>query len=227
MKAIAATANPDKLREILAILKTLWGSDAEILPRPEYIPETEETGKTLEENALLKAREVLAGFLENARGSEDRDKGSSKSGGTGPDAGSKKWAQELIVIADDTGLEVDALGGRPGIHTARFAGENASYAENVKKLMADMDGQKNRKARFATAAVALFSDGRQVCVRGTIEGKIAETPRGSGGFGYDIVFIPNEGGGRTFAEMGSAQKNTLSHRARALAELTDKLAAMG
>ena len=126
------------------------------------------------------------------------------------------------AIADDTGLEVDALGGRPGVHTARFAGVGSTYAENVAKLLADLDGVTDRRARFRTVALALFPDGREVVATGVVEGHITTERRGDGGFGYDPVFEADEAGGRTFAEMGP-EKHELSHRGRAFRALAAQL----
>ena len=128
-------------------------------------------------------------------------------------------ATGVASIADDTGLEVDALGGRPGVRSARYAGETASYADNVAKLLGELAGQADRSARFKTVIVALWPDGREVVVEGVAEGRIAVERRGAGGFGYDCVFAPSDGDGRTFAEMSPEEKNAISHRGRALRAL--------
>jgi XTP/dITP diphosphohydrolase len=158
------------------------------------LPEVEETGETFEENARLKA---LAGS-----------------------AHYEGW-----VLADDSGLEVDGLGGAPGVRSARFAGEGADMAANrallIEKLR-EVRGQK-RSGRFR-CVLALAKGGEVVQVfHGTIEGVITPSERGSGGFGYDSLFVP-EGACRTFAEMSGAQKHALSHRGRALAALAGYLA---
>ena len=127
-------------------------------------------------------------------------------------------ATGLAALADDTGLEVEALGGAPGVHTARFAGPNATYDENVDRLLQDLDGLTDRAARFRTA-VALVDGGVEVVAEGIVEGEITTVRQGRGGFGYDPVFAV---GGRTFAEMGS-EKHEISHRARALRALAEKL----
>ena len=127
-------------------------------------------------------------------------------------------ATGLAALADDTGLEVEALGGAPGVHTARFAGPNATYDENVDRLLQDLDGLTDRGARFRTA-VALVDGGVEVVAEGIVEGEITTVRQGRGGFGYDPVFAV---GGRTFAEMGS-EKHEISHRARALRALAEKL----
>jgi len=132
-------------------------------------------------------------------------------------------ATGMPAVADDTGLEVDALDGAPGVYSSRFAGEHASYDDNVAKLLADLEaaGARGpaRRARFRTVAVAEFPGGREVVAHGVVEGSIAEERRGRGGFGYDPVFVPDGEDGRTFAEMSAAEKNLRSHRARAFRAL--------
>lgn len=122
------------------------------------------------------------------------------------------------AIADDTGLEVAALDGRPGVYSARFAGEGASYADNVAKLLAEMHGADDRSARFRTVAVALWPDGRELVAAGEVRGVIAPEARGVDGFGYDPVFVP-EGDDRTFAQMTPTEKHAVSHRGRAFRAL--------
>jgi XTP/dITP diphosphohydrolase len=194
---VLATANPDKAAEISSIL----GGSVSLVPRPEDVPDVDETGTTLVENARLKAAALATE--------------------TG-----------LPAIADDTGLEVDALDGGPGVYTARFAGEGASYAENVAKLLDCLEGKGagERRARFRTVALARWPDGREVAAEGSVRGTIAETARGEGGFGYDPVFVPEEGDGRTFAELASvspALKHQLSHRGRAFRALAQLLGEAG
>ena len=128
------------------------------------------------------------------------------------------------AVADDTGLEVAALGGAPGVYSSRYAGPGATYADNVAALLAALDGRTDRSARFRTVAVACFPDGREVLAEGVVTGSIAPDPRGTGGFGYDPVFVPDGGDGRTFAEMTAAEKNAVSHRGRALRALAALLA---
>lgn len=122
------------------------------------------------------------------------------------------------AIADDTGLEVDALDGAPGVFTARFAGPNATYAQNCDKLVAELaqTPPDQRGARFVTAICVVWPDGSAQTFRGEVEGVITDGPRGSNGFGYDPVFAPLELDGRTFAQMTSEEKHAVSHRARAL-----------
>ncbi len=187
---VLATANPDKAREISAIL----GDTVALFPRPESVPDVEETGATLEDNAKLKAAALV-----EATGSP--------------------------AIADDTGLSVDALGGAPGVHSARYAGEHATYAENVNALLAAMAGTDERRARFVTVAAAMWPDGRVLVAEGAVPGVITRERRGSGGFGYDPVFAPDGAGGRTFAEMTSTDKDAISHRGRAFRALAAALGA--
>lgn len=189
MRLVLATANPDKAAEIAALLQ-----GHELIPRPAHVPDVEESGTTLEENARLKAVALVEATGEAA-------------------------------VADDTGLEVVALGGQPGVRSARFAGEHATYADNVAKLVSSLEGVGDRRARFRTVALARFPDGREVMAEGVVEGLIAPTPRGGAGFGYDPLFIPDGGDGRTFAEMTAEEKNALSHRGRAFRALAERLAA--
>jgi XTP/dITP diphosphohydrolase len=192
-KFVLATANPDKAREIVALLAQA-APDVELEGRPADVPDVPEVGDTLEENARMKAVALCA-------------------------------ATDLPAIADDTGLHVDALDGAPGVHTARFAGEHATYADNVARLLDELAGVpvERRTARFATVAVARWPDGLEVAALGEVEGVITTGARGVGGFGYDPVFVPVEGDGRTFAEMSEAEKHALSHRARAFGTLAHGL----
>lgn len=189
LRLVIATANRDKAAEIAAILDDELGDAVELVARPEAVEEVEETGETLEDNARLKAVALLR-------------------------------ATGLASVADDTGLEVDALGGAPGVRSSRYAGEHASYAANVAKLLSELEKvgavePRARGARFRTSVVARFPGGREVVASGVVEGEIAAERRGDGGFGYDPVFVPAGGDGRTFAEMAAAEKNACSHRARA------------
>ena len=187
---VSATGNPDKLREIVAIL----GDEIELLPRPEGLAEPEENAATLEGNARIKAVCVVK-------------------------------ASGLPAIADDTGLEVDALEGEPGVRSARFAGENATYEDNVALLLERLRGvaANARTARFKTIALARWPDGKEVIVEGVAEGIIATAPRGKNGFGYDPIFIPTDDNDRTLAEMADTEKNAISARGRAFRELQKKL----
>ena len=170
-------------------------TDHDIEPRPTGMGEVVESEKTLEGNARLKAEAVCA-------------------------------ATGTPAVADDTGLEVDALGGLPGVRSARFAGDSATDEENLVKLLNELRKvpDNDRTARFRTVAMVVFPDGDEVSADGVVEGVIAVQPSGSGGFGYDSVFVPNEGGGLTFAEMEPEGKNIISHRGRAFRLLATKLA---
>ena len=129
------------------------------------------------------------------------------------------------ALADDTGLFVDALDGRPGVYSARYAGRSASDADNDEKLLAELDGVPDtmRVARFRSVIAVAYPDGGSFTVEGLLEGSIAKSPRGSEGFGYDPVFVPAGVSGRTLAELTAEQKNELSHRGRALRALAEKL----
>lgn len=124
-------------------------------------------------------------------------------------------------FADDTGLEVEALGGAPGVHSARYATDGHDFAANNRLLLRNLAGASTRRARFRTV-IALILDGRESLLQGAVEGRIAETEAGCGGFGYDPLFVP-EGCDRTFAEMTDEQKNALSHRGRAVRKLAEYL----
>jgi XTP/dITP diphosphohydrolase len=189
LSVVLASANPDKATEIRGILEAAC-CDIELLPRPVEVADVEETGDTLEENARLKAIALLD-------------------------------ATGVASVADDTGLEVEALGGAPGVYSARFAGENATYADNVALLLSQLAGveAEKRSARFRTVAIAVFPDGSEIVASGSVDGHIAEITRGDKGFGYDPVFVPAGGDGRTFAEMSPAEKHALSHRGRAFRAL--------
>jgi len=192
---VLATANPDKAREIADVLGAAL-PDIELVERPADVPDVDETGATLEANARLKAVALAE-------------------------------ATGLPAIADDTGLDVDALDGAPGVHSARYAGDAATYADNVDKLLAALDGvpPERRTARFVTVAIARWPDGREIVATGSVDGVLATEARGSAGFGYDPVFVPGEGDGRTFAEMTATEKHACSHRGRAFQALAAGLRA--
>jgi XTP/dITP diphosphohydrolase len=128
-------------------------------------------------------------------------------------------ATGLPALADDTGLEVWALGGAPGVRTARFAGEPPNDERNREKMLRELACVSDRSARFRTVALLRFPDGREIVADGVCDGSIAETERGERGFGYDPLFIARDGDGRTFAEMTMAEKHHLSHRGRAFRAL--------
>jgi XTP/dITP diphosphohydrolase len=132
-------------------------------------------------------------------------------------------ATGLPAVADDTGLEVDALGGAPGVDAAHYAGAGCSYADNRRKLLTELDGVADRRAAFRTVAIVVWPDGTELAVEGICPGVITEIERGAVGFGYDAVFQPDEGGGATFAEMGAEAKHAISHRGRAFRALLSEL----
>lgn len=125
-------------------------------------------------------------------------------------------------FADDTGLEVDALGGAPGVYSARYAGSHGDSAANMTKLLHELGDRTDRTARFRTV-IALWRNGRMQTVEGIVEGTIARTPAGTDGFGYDPIFLPTEASGRSFAEMSTDEKNAISHRGRAITKLLEIL----
>ena len=190
-----ASANPDKVKEIVAVLSAAL--PVELLPRPDGVPDVVEDADTLVGNARLKARALVE-------------------------------ATGMAAVADDTGLEVDALDGAPGVYSARYAGADATYADNVAALLRALaaveGGGGDRRARFRTVALVAFPDGTEVWAEGVLPGTIATTTRGANGFGYDPVFVPEGGDGRTFAEMQPAEKDAISHRGRAFRALGAALA---
>jgi XTP/dITP diphosphohydrolase len=202
MKIVVATQNPDKLREIQAILNDL---DVSLVTLSEFegVPEVVEDGKTVEENALKKARTI-------------RD------------------ATGLCALGDDTGLEVDALGGAPGVFSARYAGGGGDYQANNRKLLtelADVSDDK-RTARFRCVMALALTEGvgpsgsDAFVAEGILEGRITHENKGAGGFGYDPVFeVPHLG--KTLSEIGDEAKNRLSHRYRALVEIRELLLRWG
>ncbi len=186
-QVVVASKNPDKIREVEAVLARMshpW----EIVRGLDW-PDVDETEPTLEGNAVLKAVAVSE-------------------------------ATGLPALADDTGLEVDALDGAPGVLSARFAGPEASYEANVDRLLADMDGVEDRTARFRTAVAFVVPGSEILIVDGVVEGAITTERRGERGFGYDPVFAPRD---RTYGEMTDGEKNQTSHRARALQALATAL----
>ena len=212
---VLASGNADKAREVCEVLADAWNTalvawavetdsaqcfviqtpdDPFVAPAVTDDPDVEESGATLLENARIKAA---------------------------------AWAKALGMraIADDTGLFVDALNGEPGVRSARYAGEHASYADNVERLLEALRpfGPSERHAHFATVAIAVDPDGREIVARGEVRGEIAMQPAGDGGFGYDPLFVPVEGDGRTFAQMSAAEKHAISHRGRAFNDLAAKL----
>jgi len=183
MRLLLATGNAHKVEEVQEIL----GSDFEVVARN---PAVEETGTTFEENALIKARALVAVTGEPA-------------------------------LADDSGIEIDHLGGAPGIRSARWTEES----DWIPRVLRELDGvpPSGRTCRYVCAAAAVWPDGRELVVRGAVEGVVTDAPRGAGGFGYDPLVAPVEGDGRTFAEMTAGEKHAISHRARAFHQLREHL----
>lgn len=130
----------------------------------------------------------------------------------------------LPALADDSGLEVDALGGAPGVHSARYAGSGHDDAANNAKLIAAMASVEDRRGRFRCALALCRPDGREVVTHGTVEGNIGRVGKGEGGFGYDPLFIVDDTDGRTMAELDADEKNRISHRGRAMAAMVEHLA---
>lgn len=183
---VLATANPHKAAEMTAVLRE---AGFVVHLRPPGVPDVYETANTLEGNALLKARALVA-------------------------------ATSMASVADDTGLFVDSLEGRPGVFSARYAGEGATYTDNVNRLLGELaEVLAPRRARFRTVIALAYPDGRFLSAEGELEGQITLAPRGNAGFGYDPVFEADETPGRTLAELSAEEKNLISHRGRALVAL--------
>lgn len=186
---------------------------------PTFVLATANPHKASEMRSLLASSDVT--ILERPEGIADVDETEDTLEGNAIlKARALTVATGLPAVADDTGLFVDALGGRPGVWSARYAGNGATYSQNVVKLLDELgdvhDGE--RGASFRTVIAVAFPDGDVLCVEGELRGTIAREPRGAGGFGYDSVFVV-DGDGRTLAEMSADQKNALSHRALALRAL--------
>jgi XTP/dITP diphosphohydrolase len=192
MKLVFASNNQHKLEEVRQILPI----SVEVISLREigFVQEIDETGTTLEENSALKAQEVWSWLIDNSL--LDSIDG---------------------VFADDTGLEILALGGAPGVRTARWAGDDACDINNRQKALSELEGVADRTARFRTV-VSLIRNGEILQVEGVVNGLIAIEEEGNGGFGYDPIFIP-EGYDKTFASLSSKEKNAISHRGRAMEEL--------
>lgn len=183
-----ATQNKHKVEELSALLQDNFViRDLSTLSLSEEIPET---GNTLEENSLQKARYIVEKF-------------------------------QVTCLADDSGLEVEALDGAPGVFSARYAGEPKNDQANLHLLLTNLSGITNRRARFVTV-LTYYANGSYTSFEGEIQGSIVEVPRGTQGFGYDPIFQP-ENETRTFAEMSLAEKNLIAHRARALEKFKNYL----
>jgi len=181
---IIASNNAHKVSEI----QLLIGSDFTLKTLADigFTEDIEETGDTLVENALIKARHIYAIYQQNC-------------------------------FADDSGLEIDALNGAPGVYSARYAGEPVNHQKNNEKVLAALLGKSNRNAAFRTV-IALIFEGQEFIFEGKIEGKITESLKGNNGFGYDPIFQPN-GYEQCFAEMSLSEKTQISHRGIAVAKL--------
>ena len=176
-------------------LREILAASIDLVPRPPEVPDVVEDADTFVGNARLKASALVA-------------------------------VTGLASLADDSGLEVDALDGAPGVRSARYAGEDATDEENVAELLAALAHHyraAERQARFRCVVVLQRPGGSEVVAEGTAEGHIAPAPAGSGGFGYDPVFVPDAGDGRTFGEMTQGEKHAISHRGHALASLLAQL----
>ncbi len=194
MKVLLGTRNPHKLAECMRILGSVpgltWQTSHDV-----PIPEIEETGASLEENAHLKATQTAR-------------------------------ATGLPTLAEDSGLEVEALGGAPGVRSARFAGEAKNSAANIELLLSCLEGREDRRAQFRTVAILALPDGRSWQVEGTLRGAISQAPRGERGFGYDPIFVP-QGDNLTLAELPPEEKDRISHRRRALEAMRPILRTLG
>ena len=194
---VIATGNEGKAREFGAMFGGLFKKVSFLGEFPSVVM-PEETGETFAENSRIKARAVFEAI--------------------GPKPG-------RAVLADDSGLEVDGLGGRPGVRSARYAGENATDRENTDKLMSEIAGVKDRRARFVCHLTVALPDGGELTAEGRCEGEITTDERGEGGFGYDpVFFLP--GLGRTMAELRPEHKNSISHRGRAAREIAAQVRAL-
>lgn len=196
MKLVFASNNTHKLEEVRQILPAYV--DVISLKELGFSREIEETGETLEANSNLKAQVVWKWVCEN--GLSDRIDG---------------------VFADDTGLEIAALGGAPGVRTARWAGDEACDVNNRQRALRELQGKVDRSARFRTV-VSLITASEEQQVEGVVHGRIALQEEGDGGFGYDPIFVP-EGYEKTFASLSAEEKNAISHRGRAMEKLCNIL----
>ena len=196
-RIVFATGNQGKMREIREIMQDL-GCEIISMKEAGILADIEENGTTFEENALIKAKSVASI--------------------------SKELGYSDIVIADDSGLEIDALNKEPGIYSARYMGEDTPYSEKNANLISRLAGvpDEKRTARFVCAIAAVLPDGRTLTTRATIEGRIGYEEKGSNGFGYDPIFQVPEYGCST-AELTMEQKNRISHRGKALQRMKEEL----
>lgn len=193
MRLIVASNNQNKIREIKKILQNKVEEVISLKDAGIFV-DVEETGKSFQENALLKAT-AIRNLLKD---------------------------KSFAVLADDSGLEVEALNGDPGIFSARFAGENKNDSDNRKKLLRLLENEKNRKARFVCALALIKENGDKIFITATSNGEITDREIGEHGFGYDSLFYSYDLK-KTFAEASDDEKNSVSHRARALLQLQKKL----
>lgn len=196
-RIVLASANPGKVRELAAILGELDVRAPDGRP-VDLVPRPDDVGEVVED---------ADDFEGNAR-----LKAVALAEATG------EWA-----LADDSGLLVDALGGAPGVRSARYAGPGATDRQNLERLLGELRGVEDRRARFACVLVLRGPGGEEVVAEGEVAGRIASAPVGDGGFGYDPVFVADEGDGRTFAQMAPEEKHAVSHRGRALRALATRL----
>ncbi len=198
-KIVFATGNAGKIKEIQAILADM-GLEVVSMKEAGVSVDIEENGSTYEENALIKSRAVADCLAKMGR------------------------REDAVVMADDSGLEIDCLNGEPGVFSARYMGEDTSYHIKNANLIGRLEGVEDarRTARFVCAIAAVFPDGRELTSRGVIEGRIGYEEKGSNGFGYDPIFyVPAFG--RTTAELSEEEKNRVSHRGNALQEMKRQL----
>ena len=186
-----------------------------------FILATKNKGKVKELKEIIKGADIIT--MDEAGFHEDIEEG----GKTFEEnalikARAVSSALGVPTIADDSGLEVFALSMRPGIYSARYAGENATDADRVAKLLSEMEGREDRRARFVCAAALCMPDGREIVCRGETNGNLLLAPQGTGGFGYDPIFVP-EGFQKTFAEIPAEEKNKISHRRRAFDKLSETI----
>ncbi len=216
-RIIFATGNIGKVREIQMILEDL-GLPVVTMKQAGIDVEIVEDGKSFEENARIKARTVAAAAREAASGKSPQDCQEAAA------SGEQSVGFHDIVMADDSGLEIDYLNGEPGIYSARYLGEDTPYSVKNRNLMDRLEGvpEEERSARFVCAIAAVLPDGTELLTRGTIEGRIGHEEKGSHGFGYDpIFFLPEYG--KTTAELTEEEKNRISHRGKALQLMKEEL----
>ena len=199
LQLVCASANPDKVAEIVTLIREVGSTGGR--PVIELLPRPADVPDVVEDAPTLEGNARLKALaICEATG--------------------------MAAVADDTGLEVEALDGAPGVRTARFASEHATYADNRAHMLTKLSGigPVGRRARFRTVAMVVWPDGREVLAEGVCDGWIAEQERGDRGFGYDALFVPGDSiDGPTFAEVSEADKHAVSHRGRAFRALVQRL----